>query len=80
MCAVGACRNSISPASNYDCPERVVNYNVEVRCLRRDLCLPLSEAQDGRMMLGCNNSAQFITYSMEASNGGFIGRGCGTVL
>ena len=61
------------------CPERVMNYNVEVRCLRRHLCLPLLEAQDGRIMLGSNNSTQRITYSVEASNGGFIGRGCGIV-
>ena len=63
----------------YACPERVVNCNVEVRCLRRHLCLPLLEAQDGRIMLGSNNSTQRITYSMEVSNGGFIGRGCGIV-
>ena len=61
------------------CPERVMNYNVEVRCLRRHLCLPLSEAQDGRIILGSNNFTQRITYSVEASNGEFIGRGCGIV-
>lgn len=62
------------------CPKRAVNYNVKVRCLRSHLCLPLWEAQDGRIMLGSNNSTQRITYSVEVSSGEFVGRGCGIVL
>ena len=61
------------------CPDLVVDYNVKVRCPRGHLCLPLLEASDSRIVLGCNNSAQCITYSMEAPDGGFIGRECSTV-
>ena len=37
----------------------------ELRLVRRDLCLPLLEAQDGRKMLVGNNLAPRVIYSME---------------
>ena len=51
----------------------------ELRCVRRDLCLPLLEAQNGRKVFGRNNPAPRVIYSMGASTCGLIGCGCGTV-
>ena len=51
----------------------------EVRWVRRDPCLPLLEAQNGRKVLARNNLVPRITYSMEALTCGLIGGGCGTV-
>ena len=50
-----------------------------VQWVRRDLCLPLLEAQNGCKVLGRNNLAQRIIYSIEASTCGLIGCECGTV-
>ncbi len=54
--------------------DRVVDYNVEVRWVRRRLCLPLLESQNSRDVLRRNKFTQRVIYSTEASNCGLIGK------